>query len=187
MVSSLTGKKRDILLLGLGLLIGLSLATLIFKRGKVQQDDVANAQEGQRRKSSLTGGDSSLGDPQRDIFGRIHRQMRREMEKMMEGGRPFQAGVSSLQITRDEDENYKYIRLHGKGIHPEDIKIKIEGEMISLSGQVKRVERGENSSSTSVSSFSQVFNIPSGVDAGDVSVEKGDRADEIVIKFKKTL
>lgn len=206
--------RKNMTFLALGLLGGIGLTGGSMKL--LGQESVASEQETAYEKVApdekidvsqiskvngnrvIKGDDSSIGDAQMDNFRRIRQQMRKQMDQMMKGafssddmfsadfGSGFGGGV---QVTHDEDEEYKYIRINGEGMNPEDVKINIKDGMISISGEVKKVTKdesqGSSSSSTYISSFSQSFNVPQGV-SEDVEVDAQDDG-ALVLKFKKKI
>jgi len=122
----------------------------------------------------------------------IRQQMRKQMDQMMNspfGSSPFDhdmgAGFESgVQITSDEDGQYKYIKISGEGVDTDTLDIQIKRGMISISGQVEKVSGdGQGSRSSYISKFSQSFNTPDGVDEEDVTMDT--KEDSVILKFKK--
>ena len=122
----------------------------------------------------------------------IRQQMRKQMDQMMNspfGGSPFDhdfgAGLEGgVEITSDEDGQYKYIKISGEGVDTDTLDIQIKKGMISISGQVEKVTGdGQGSRSSYISKFSQSFNTPAGVDEEDVMMDTLE--DSVVLKFKK--
>lgn len=121
----------------------------------------------------------------------VRAQMRKQMDQMM--GNAFSASALSdqnmgmdngVKITEGEDAQYKYVKISGEGVDQDSLDVQIKNGMVSISGRVEKKEGdGKSFESTSISSFSQSFNTPSGVNDSDVKMVSEDNA--LVLKFKK--
>jgi HSP20 family protein len=138
----------------------------------------------------------SAKDPFRamdDIHNKMMKQMDNAFSSSMFGNSFFDSNSfdyfdhSEVQIEESEDDKFKYITIHADGIDKEAMQINISDGMISISGQIKKIEenKGSNSFSSSsyVSSFNKSFNVPYGVNSDNVKIENGEN--KIIIKFPK--
>jgi HSP20 family molecular chaperone IbpA len=89
----------------------------------------------------------------------------------------------NIEITEKEDDQFKYLIIAGKGYDKESLNIKIGDGMVTLSGETMKEEKSRGSSVKSVSSFTQSFNIPYGVNADKASFEVLN--EQLTIKFPK--
>lgn len=127
-------------------------------------------------------------------------QMRQQMKKMLNDDffansfalSGFDSGRMALgnqvKVSEREDDQYTYIDIKGEGLSKDQVEIEIKDGMVSISGTIeKKIDnkgQGFHSSSTSLSQFSQRFNLPPGVDESRVQFE--DAENRMTLKFPKT-
>lgn len=73
-------------------------------------------------------------------------RLRREMDRLFtgfRGFRPLRVGVFPL-LNVSEDKDNLYVRAELPGINPNDIEISVEGDTLTLRGERKSAEVGEN-------------------------------------------
>jgi len=124
-------------------------------------------------------------------MSQIRANIRKQMDKMM--GNAFAASPifdrdlsmdNGIKISQGEDGQYKFVKISGEGVDKDSLDVQIKDGMVSISGRVEKKEGdGKTFQSTSISSFSQSFNAPNGVNQDDVKMVSEN--DAIVLKFKK--
>lgn len=196
--------KSHFFTLVFGLVVGASGMFAVNKANMTSQDRVSNYQASHRNadaKRVFTQKDAKNNDRvvktqkhRDDTFAQIDRmrdQMRKQMDQMMgsafSGASVFDHATGldgGVEISQGEDDQYKYVKIFGEGVDKDSLDIQIKDGMISISGRVeKKTGDGQGFSSTSISSFSQRFNTPSGVIEDDVDFDSKD--DSVILKFKK--
>ncbi len=127
-----------------------------------------------------------------DDFSRIdstfERMMSDSLRRMMDMSESIEISKDDIQISEREDPDYKYIEIKAENdLSKDSIKVDVRDGMISLSGEIKKVEKiekkGLNSFSTSISSFSKAFSVPSGVNADKAEIDFDGK--KIIIKFPR--
>lgn len=119
-------------------------------------------------------------------FQKLQEEMMKEMDSAFMsdfGG----GGVKNFEVAHREDDEFKYVDIITGEEGKNNLNIKIERGMISISGQIQNkneTERdGRVSTSTFFSSYNQSLSIPQGVVEEDASIQNGK--DRITIKFPK--
>ena len=150
-----------------------------------------------QKKSRLIKQQGHVSPGSSQSMNQVTNQIRKEMDKMMRSAfstsglfddvddADHDMGMSNgIKINEDEDAQYKYVKISGEGVDQDSLDIQIKNGMISISGRVEKKEGdGKSFESTSISSFSQSFNIPNGVSDNDVKMVS--KKDALVLKFKK--
>ncbi len=198
--------KSQLPTLVLGIFVGVVGVLLVQSNKLTTSDQVTNRQASHRgandRKvfaQANPQSDTQVNRTQQrdDAFAqmdRIRDQMRQQMNqmnKMMDGAftgnSPFdgQDGLNSgVEVTQGEDDQYKFIKIAGEGVDKDSLDIQIKNGMVSISGRMEHKSGdGQSYESTSISSFTQSFNTPSGVNEEDVKFDSEDGA--LVLKFRK--
>ena len=93
-------------------------------------------------------------------------------------------GGSVGDIKKREDSSFVYYDISTKGLDPKKLKVKVENNQISISGETENKSEGDHSETYSKSSFHRSFPAPGHVDAEKVHIEQ--LADKLVLKFPKT-
>lgn len=101
-------------------------------------------------------------------------RLRREMDRLFtgfRGFRPFGVGVFPL-LNVSEDKDNLYLRAELPGIDPKDIEISVEGDTLTLRGERKSPEVGENVSyhrrEREFGRFRRSLTLPTRIDADKV-------------------
>lgn len=110
-------------------------------------------------------------------FEEMEREMdrlRREMDRLFtgfRGFRPLRVGVFPL-LNVSEDKDNLYVRAELPGINPKDIEISVEGDTLTLRGERKSAEVGENVSyhrrEREFGRFRRSLTLPTRIDADKV-------------------
>lgn len=99
----------------------------------------------------------------------------------------FNEQRKSVKTSQKEDSQFKYFEIDLEGVDKDNFKVKVEKGQISLSGAIKVVttkkESGLSFSSTSISSFSQAYPVPSGVKEDKVDIQMQNK--KMILKFPK--
>jgi HSP20 family molecular chaperone IbpA len=95
-------------------------------------------------------------------------------------------GGSVNDISKREDEHYVYYDIRLQGVSGASVKTKVENGYLTITGEMKQQDgpsEGGGVRSLIQSSFSRVFPLPPGVDAGKLEMLSGK--DVITLKFPK--
>lgn len=183
--------KSKISLIVLSFIVGGALTYFTFKNQNHNGDDsfIKTA------RARMVDKDQQLASDPFVEMERMQKMMRERMEKMMEdsmtmdmtAGSRFSFGGSSPSVEEKEDDKYKYLLLDTTNLDKKSLKIDIQDGYIKISGETKQVTKSKKSgmqaSSTFVSSFSNQFPVPYGVDESGVKIEQNDK--NIIIRFPK--
>lgn len=93
---------------------------------------------------------------------------------------------NQIQILREEDQKFKYVKINVQEAEKKNIDIKVSNGMITIKGHMgssNSREKGQKVFFRSYSQFSQSFNVPHGVLEKEVLIETQDEG--IVLKFPK--
>ena len=132
-------------------------------------------------------------DKSRDPFEEM-RRMRKEMNDLFRKednfGDSFNhwyqdkfGGGDLTDLKQREDEQYVYYDISIQGNKPDELKIDVKDEMISISGKFEKQKSTDESDSFVSSNFQRTFPIPRGVDYKSFTTEKEE--DKIILRFSK--
>jgi HSP20 family protein len=97
-------------------------------------------------------------------------------------------GGSAGDFSTREDKNFVYYDIEIKSLSGNDVNIKIENNLVTVTGNIeniKEVDRKDfKSKQTIVSTFNRTFPIPKGVDSDNAQIEV--KNNKIIIKFPKS-
>ncbi len=88
-----------------------------------------------------------------------------------------------IGVERSEDAHFVYLHLLVGKVDKESLNINIRDGHISIEGRSQVIQESENSSTTSISEFSQSFPAPQNVDESRVTFEV--TKDGVLLKFPK--